>query len=1046
MKKLIAVAGVSLFSAFLFCNPLFAQPTPPGGGGNTNGSYDFTNYVSMPYVPGVKLTINAASQTNLSFGFLEADPAAKYDIYYETDLLAGAWSDILQGTNGQSNFSLTLPQSANGFFRTARTDTPVTDAASMTVSFPNNLVSTNFITANVSGGPAAAMAYLVNDTNFADAQWFPFSAVPDVLLGTTDGTYQVWMGLTGSNGIAYWSEQTIVLDRTPMQLAITNLMADSGSRPFIDPAGYTTKALKSLTFEVVHADGTTNSGGGIVVEQTLNPANPLYVTNWFACLDLPLAIGTNQIAITGTDLAGNVASTNFDFLLETNDDTTPPAISLIWPQNGAQIIGTNFTVQGTLDDDTATVMGQFVDTNGVTNAITGEVERGGTFWLDNMPLNPGTNFVTVIATDFAGNVSTTNLTVIQGSLSLTITPLSDSDLLNAYATVRGTVSDAGASISVNGIQGTNNGDGTWEVDNVPLPSGGTVPLVVTAQSSTTNQAQSVDFRQPVVFTQKYTYNLDDNYASTLNGVTNYFYSSHIDFHWTRGVGGERLVTSFSTNVNTGVVTESLTDDTWPADNSYTPTLTGTDIIQHYRNGVLTSGFTNYYGPEAPPPVEWMEQSITNGTNPMYVAATYSESSSREIRLFTGGRATRQKQSLFCLSASLNQEQYLDQSGMPDWTALYWSGHFLGDGQGVPTNQISLGNLGTLGNDGKLWTVLPDNREIIITPGAPVPSFDGNLPGQQKYNLAISFNGTDVTDSNTTVIVGQQIALTCALKDDSGDDLTSSLSNFQWTIPGFAISNYVPTLASGIVYTSFPTNNANVVFYWADAAAGRTVECSATFNGINIIAQTTFDVLKPSLILEPIVEGGIYVDDNYYQYPGGSWLHFGGYTNNYGEFIPGISFQVGANSTNALGQNFDVELVQVGSIHRQGTFTSGTNWFKDYSGLDNEASDWIYPKWEGTNAPMDSPAEPAGYGDPTRIYTAANDNFVMYLMFKYDPNSIYVPMQSVNWSWSGSATNSAGVWQIISQQPPSNLSVNPDPGFPQWTNHIQPATQWTSHIP
>jgi hypothetical protein len=46
----------------------------------------------------------------------------------------------------------------------------------MIAYFSDNYVNTNLASAIITGGPAAALAVLVNDTNLADARWIPFSA------------------------------------------------------------------------------------------------------------------------------------------------------------------------------------------------------------------------------------------------------------------------------------------------------------------------------------------------------------------------------------------------------------------------------------------------------------------------------------------------------------------------------------------------------------------------------------------------------------------------------------------------------------------------------------------------------------------------------------------------------------------------------------------------------------------------------------------------------------------------------------------------------
>ena len=248
----------------------------------------------------------------------------------------------------------------------------------------------------------------------------------------TDGVYVVTVGLCGLplNATQTWQSVTLFRDTTPLTLALTNPAVLSGSRPFIDPAGYATRALSAITWTVVDANGGTNSGNGIVVDQSWNLLDQYHVTNWFQCVDLALALGTNWISIQAVDWAGTVAVTNFAYVFDTNGDTTPPSLTLVWPQDGTQVSGDTFTVQAWTDDDTAAVALQYTDTNGIVQTVNGLVERGGNVWVQNVPLTAGTNSFTLTATDAAGNVSTTNFSVVQSSVALTVTPLSqDADAI-----------------------------------------------------------------------------------------------------------------------------------------------------------------------------------------------------------------------------------------------------------------------------------------------------------------------------------------------------------------------------------------------------------------------------------------------------------------------------------------------------------------------------------------------------------------------------------------------------------------------------------------
>jgi hypothetical protein len=158
------------------------------------------------------------------------------------------------------------------------------------------------------------------------------------------------------------------------------------------------------------------------------------------------------------------------------------------------------------------------------------------------------------------------------------------------------------------------------------------------------------------------------------------------------------------------------------------------VSSSYTNGVLLTSSTNTV---PPPSVEWMERSTTAGPWPAKVGVSYSESSGRQVKLFTGGEASRQSQGLFDLSAVLIIESELDP--------LTWS--WIDSDKGfepflepadppvaVPPQQISLGALGNEGSDGNLSTGLASGIETVITPKAPVTSFTGPQPLAGGYTL------------------------------------------------------------------------------------------------------------------------------------------------------------------------------------------------------------------------------------------------------------------------------------------------------------------------
>jgi hypothetical protein len=164
-----------------------------------------------------------------------------------------------------------------------------------------------------------------------------------------------------------------------------------------------------------------------------------------------------------------MTTANFNFTLDYSNKPSP-VIQSIWPQNGMIVCGSSFIWNGSVSDPTTTVMAQMVDTNGATNVFSGTVGRDGKFWVQNLPLNSGTNVFTLNVTDAVGNIATNVLTVIQGDSGLTIDPIPPNQ-----TTVTGEINSSNFTILVNGIPATisppvdGNQVYTWEADDVPIP-------------------------------------------------------------------------------------------------------------------------------------------------------------------------------------------------------------------------------------------------------------------------------------------------------------------------------------------------------------------------------------------------------------------------------------------------------------------------------------------------------------------------------------------------------------------------------------------------
>ena len=220
-----------------------------------------------------------------------------------------------------------------------------------------------------------------------------------------------------------WQWTRAKLDQTAPALTISAPTNGVTSQPLLQLTGSCPEPLASFTYALSNVTGVVTGQMGLIIRQD-------YDTNQFAlgqclwqCFDIPLAAGDNVITLLATDWAGNTTVTSRTFTLSPPGDPPPPAITLRWPLDGTQIAAGSDTLtwRGQVDDPSARqVTVQAVDANGVTNALAGTVERSGGWWVEGIPLSPGTNLLSLTAAGVWTNSSTTNITVVKTDVGLTI--------------------------------------------------------------------------------------------------------------------------------------------------------------------------------------------------------------------------------------------------------------------------------------------------------------------------------------------------------------------------------------------------------------------------------------------------------------------------------------------------------------------------------------------------------------------------------------------------------------------------------------------------
>jgi len=771
-----------------------------------------------------------------------------------------------------------------------------------TLSTTNNYVNTTSVSMqlNITGGVPSYYAVLVNDTNWDDATWQTYAGTNiNVSIGSDDGVYVVSVGLRGlpDNATPTWENYSVTLDTVPPVVTISNpaltLTAGNASatvnKPYLQLQGLANKPLASLSYDINNVSGFAANQDAFVTDQTFDTNQFDFTTNFFRAYDVPLATNDNWITLRVTDRAGNTTMTNFDVVLDYSTATTPPVVHLIWPQDGMAVSGTSITIRGTMSDETGTVYAQVLDEDGNTNIVTGLVERNGMFWIENVPVN-GESQITLQATDAAGNVTTKNFTVEASDLILTITgtPAGD-DLWHGAGMVYGTVSDPSATVTVNGksavVDGSfANADGTynWTAANVPIYGQGTATFDAMAYSEQNpntppvNTSLAVEM-QPYVVMTSYNCTEVQKYTALDYGVA--WYQQTIKNQVAQplaGPNGQWVLNDRRTNSIYWYDQDSTGSSS--GHDKYMWGISPTDIGQeHYDD----SDGDIYDGPAQWP--YWDELTMTllqsmphedqdwgcAGCGPSYIwssvrhywadgvqyhwdlnnNATFdlNVNARTQMKLLTGGKAQVNRKNLFEIDAGATEilRPPLDYEPAYPW----WD---------VPAKAVDNATLlvagKSVGADGKLWLVLPDNSDADITVIAPGKKhYDANSSAQKyKLTLIASTNSTPI-DLSTNVpefCVGEKISFSPNWIPNT-PPIISSIQH--WDLPGeFVNESYTfssvctsyrrnDDLLTNVTTSCWPINKpGGTVGFWQilTLAGGHTVT-------VNTVGQ--YNVYRPSIV-------------------------------------------------------------------------------------------------------------------------------------------------------------------------------------------------------
>jgi hypothetical protein len=843
----------------------------------------------------------------------------------------------------------------------------------------------------VIGGLPSYEAVLVNDTNLNDAAWQPYDGNISLILGPTNGVYQVWIGLKGHAPEAQptWIGTTVTLNQTAPPVFITSPTNETTAAPYLQVQGYSLTELTGVTYDLSNALVVVTNQAGSITGDYWDTNLLAYTTNYFQCYDIPLTNGLNFISLHCTDLAGNVTTTNLNVTLDYTMAANP-SVLLTWPQNGMEICGGSFTVRGWTEDASAQVSATITDANGDTNTISGAVERTGVVWVENLPLNSGTNWVMLSITNAAGLSNATNFYVVQSSMTLALTSI-DGNLWFPTVNVSGVISDPTYAVMVNGVQGTNYSNGTWSAFNVPVSSGGVASFDMSATAGGGDPDASTNLDKPTEAVLESAHWSDvtlDDPPTRPEGMDNNYLTG--DYSIVSGGTIHEVAQHFDTN---GVLQGTGTFD-W----KYAPDMSFISEHDDYGDG-------NVYD-------------VTSGEDPLQVTLALGVLSDQaDDGYWHEVRTSQVKDVLHIGGKGIAGGQVLVAAGVGSGTEELMTTPFY---LGLDFDELTVEGLGkTLGSDGLAYGTAAVGSTVSINLTAPVPyhvfSDDAGV-----YHPYITANGINLDTNTPEFCVGQQVNFAL-------NGLPSYVNLVgQWNLPGEFVNEpyqYSSTCASYRRDSSL-LQNTNTTSCWFINKPGGAVSVGMNLlfaNGqtASIAADGSITVYRPTATMFSIQEPRYYTLSN---------------TN-----LPATTLKLGDQGGDSDNGSMFYKVNVNSKYNGNANFTQLIT--ADYS---NPVYIFSVEECDGTEFYNDPSTRIIGSGiiglgdGPSDTWVTPNIvNLSARDFVRFQPDGgIYVTLGIVTWDTVGTAEQSfLGNWSITTDTTPDPSGPDSSDAFPVWTQSI-----------
>jgi len=377
-----------------------------------------TAVISVTYADNVAPTVAITSPTsNPTYGTKNAKITLGGTASDNVAVTGVAWSNDRGGSGSCTGVAtwaaadIPLLTGSNVITITAIDAAGNSSTDTLTVTYDSTPPSVSFTTptdeaAYATNGAAVDIGGAASDDQaLAGVRWSNSRGGSGVCIGTTAWSYSGIALQPGSNVITVTATDAAGNTATDT----LNVTFTDVTRPSIDFTIPTSAATHSTTTVKLNIGGTASDNAGIAsVAWSNNRGGSGACTggvSWSATA-IVLQPGENVITATATDTSGN---TQTDTLTVTFTDTNAPTIAITSPTTAGECSRTcnHVSLAGTSLDDVAVVNVTWSNDRGGEASCVGTTEWTAT----DIPLQPGTNVITVSANDAAGNTRYATITV-----------------------------------------------------------------------------------------------------------------------------------------------------------------------------------------------------------------------------------------------------------------------------------------------------------------------------------------------------------------------------------------------------------------------------------------------------------------------------------------------------------------------------------------------------------------------------------------------------------------------------------------------------------